>query len=240
MGAQGWLASRDEGSLTLAALAKECRGGAIFSRFQGRGRGSSEAVLLELVVELGNGRVVHAAGTGGDLLALELVELLGLGLSLLLEFLDERLLGPSHRGGQVAQYAVLAVRLEADDLEGLGHNQALLVVVREGNTVEDAEAAEGGFTLGGLAGHHTTDSSEEHPAGGLVVLVTSAGVRIDSFVDYFVSVQSVSEERARDVHFVAADDSDTLATQHLLGHDAGETAQQVTTTINHNFLFEHA
>jgi len=115
-----------------------------------------------------------------------------------------------------------------------------LVVVGEGDSVNDAEAAKGGFTSGGFAGHHTTDSLEEQPAGGLEVLEAAAGVRIDSFVDYFVSVERVSEERARDVDSVAADDSDALAAEDLLGDNAGKTAHNVTTAINHNFLFEHA
>jgi hypothetical protein len=201
---------------------------------------ASEAVLLELVVELLNRLVVCAAGTGGGLLLLELEELVGVGDALLLEFLNEALLGPAHLGGEVTESAVLAVSLESEALKGVGHNDSLLVVIGEGNALEDSQAGKGSGAAGLLVGEHGAERSPEHAGGRLVVNKVLLRVGVTSLVDDLALVQPVSEEGTGDVDALATDDSDALTVEELLGDNAGQTTQHMTATINYNLLFEHA
>jgi hypothetical protein len=200
----------------------------------------SEAELLELSGESSDGLVAHGLLACVSLLGLEGVELGGLVLALLFEAVDEALLGPAALGSEIAEGAELAVCLQSEDLEGLGDDDALLVVVGEGDTLEDLKATESGGTLGLLMSDHTTDTLPHESGGGLVMDKVTTGVRIVSSVGDFLSLESVSEERARDVDFVAADNNDALTGDELLSDDTGETTEHVTTSINDNFLFEHA
>ena len=124
---------------------------------------NSEAVLLELIVELLHIFALHNAAAGLNLLLLEIKELLGSGSSLLLKSVDEALLGPAHLDGEITESAELAIRLQSEALEGLGNDDSLLVVIGGGNTLEDLEAAEGGGTLCLLVGEHGAEGLPEHP-----------------------------------------------------------------------------
>ena len=59
----------------------------------------------------------------------------------------------------VLEGAKLAVRLEADVLEGLRNNHSLLQVVRIWDTVKGLEAVHGGGALSRLVRNHTTDAT---------------------------------------------------------------------------------
>lgn len=118
----------------------------------------SEAELLELSGESSDGLVTHSLLACIDFLGLEGVELGGLVLALLFEAVDEALLGPAALGSKIAEGAKLTVRLQSENLEGLGDDDTLLVVVGEGDTLEDLKAAESGGTLGLLVSEHTTDA----------------------------------------------------------------------------------
>ena len=156
----------------------------------------SETELLELCGELLNRLVSHCASAGGDFLCLEFVELGRLDLSLLLEAVDEVVLGPAGGRADVSEAAESAVGLQALNAESFGDNLTLLVIEGERNTVEDLQVAHGGGTASGLVRDHSTDDLPEISGGGEPVLVTSARVRVSSLVDSFFPRQFVSEQRA--------------------------------------------
>jgi hypothetical protein len=68
---------------------------------------------------------------------------------------------PAELVAETTDSAVLASGLEPQDTEGLGNNDALLLVVGRGNTLEGLEALHGGGTAGSLVGNHTADGSPE-------------------------------------------------------------------------------
>jgi hypothetical protein len=200
----------------------------------------SESVLLELGVESGDLLITHGLGASGHLLLLEDVELLGLDLALLFEAGNEVLAGPAGHSGEVTEGAELSVRLQSEHLEGLGNDDALLVVVGEGNSLEDLKAAESGGALRGLVGEHSTDHLPEHAGGSLPVLESTAGVGVDAVVHISLAIELVAEQRARNVDGLSADNNDALAVQKLLSENAGEAAHKVGATVDNNLLFEHA
>lgn len=71
--------------------------------------------------------------------------------------------------GQTTDGAVLAAGAQAEDTEGLGNDDALLLVIRGGNTLEDLQALHGGGATGGLVGDHAADSLVEDAGGGTEV-----------------------------------------------------------------------
>lgn len=156
----------------------------------------SETELLELSGELLNRLVSHCFGAGGDFLGLEFVELGRLDLSLLLEAVDEVVLGPAGSRADVTHAAESALGLQALNAESFGNDLTLLVIEGERNTVEDLQVAHGGGTASGLVRDHSADDLPEHAGGSQEMLVTLAGVRVDSLVDSFFPRQFVSEQRA--------------------------------------------
>jgi len=116
----------------------------------------SETQFLEFGSERTDSLVADILCASCDLLGLGFVELGGFDLSLGLEGLNEGSFGPAGEGSEVSERAELAVVLESQDLEGLGHDDSLLVVVREGDALENLEAAESGGTLGGFVGEHSS------------------------------------------------------------------------------------
>ena len=131
----------DEGYLTQLPTCSEClrRCCAHESSFAEEFFIFSEAVLLELSRECCDRFVTQSLLGGLSPLGLDSPELGGLRLSLLLERVDDASLGPAALGREVAEGAELAVRLESENLESLGDDDALLVVVGEGNALEDLE-----------------------------------------------------------------------------------------------------
>ena len=153
-------------------------------------------MLSELLVESSDSLVSGSLSASSDLLGLELVELLGLDLSLGLELLDNVTLGPAGEGRDISKLAVVSVGLHSQDSEGLGHNHSLLVVVGEGNSLEHLQLLEGGGTTGRLVGEHASHGLPEHARGGGEVLESTAGVSVDSFVLSSLPSELVSEERS--------------------------------------------
>ena len=200
----------------------------------------SEAVLLELVVELLNSLVAHASLAGSNLLLLEIEEFLGVGQSLVLELLDQVLLGPAALGSEITELAELTVRLQSKALEGLWHNDSLLVVIWEGASLEDLEAGKSSGTLSLLVREHGAESLPENTGWGLVVHEVLLGVGVTSLVNDFTSLEPVSEKGARNVNRLATDHNDTLSVNELLGNNRGKATEHMTAAIDDNFLFEHA
>jgi hypothetical protein len=73
--------------------------------------------------------------------------------------------------------AVLAARLEPQNTEGLGNNDALLLVVGRGDTLEGLKTLHSSVTAGSLVRDHATDGAPEHLRGSAEVEgTTTSGV----------------------------------------------------------------
>jgi hypothetical protein len=76
---------------------------------------------------------------------------------------------------ETADSAVLASRLQPEDTESLGNNDALLLVVGRGNALKGLEALHGSGTTSSLVRDHTTDGTPEDLRRGAEVEGTTAG-----------------------------------------------------------------
>jgi hypothetical protein len=76
---------------------------------------------------------------------------------------------PAELVAETADRAVLASRLQPQDAEGLGNNDALLGVVRGRNTLKGLETLHCRSTAGGLVRDHATDGSPEDLGGSAEV-----------------------------------------------------------------------
>ena len=122
----------------------------------------SESVLGELSVNLSEGFVIESLGLGGGLLLLGLEVLLRLGESLLLEGSGDVSLGPSVHGSELSDSASFSLGLDSENLEGLGNDHSLLLIIGEGNSLEDLQSLEGSSTSGRFMGEHSSNNSPEH------------------------------------------------------------------------------
>lgn len=84
---------------------------------------------------------------------LSLVVGLALGLSLLLQSVDDVLVSPSDFVGDSLQGAELSSGLQSQDSEGGGNDHLLELVLGRGNTLEELESGQGGGTSGALVGN---------------------------------------------------------------------------------------
>jgi len=123
---------------------------------------TSETVFLELGVELGTVLIAGKLGTGLFLFDLSFVEFAGLGLSLLFTGGDDVVASPSGHLGEVSHSAEVSTGLHAQDLEGIGDDNALFAVVGAWHTVEDLQLGESESTTGSLVGEHGSEGSPEH------------------------------------------------------------------------------
>lgn len=160
----------------------------------------------------------------GGLLLLEFVELGGLLLALIFELRHDAGLGPASLGGKVTKSAEFSVSLQSEHLEGLGNDNALLVVVGEGHAFEDLQLTESGGATSELVGEHATDALPENARRGPPVLVTAAGVRVNTLLHNILTNDLVSLDPAGLDDLLSTHNSDALAGQKLLGNNAGETA----------------
>jgi hypothetical protein len=201
---------------------------------------SSESELGESTVEGSDGFVSGGSGLGGGLGLGGSVELGGLGLSAGFESIDEVSLSPSGELGDVSQDGEVSVRFHSQDLEGVGDNHALLLVVRVWDTVEETEGSKGSSTSGGFVGEHSSDVLPEHARGSKGVLESTSRVSVDSLSLHLLPDELVAEERSGSEDLFATDNNDSLAAEELSGNNGCEAATEVTTTVNDNLLFEHA
>ena len=68
---------------------------------------------------------------------------------------------------------------------------------------------------------------------------TSSGV-VDHLLSHeFGELDLVSEEGARDVDSFGSDNDDSLAREEFLGDNGGESSEEMTLSVNDDFLFEH-
>lgn len=180
-----------------------------------------DAMRERLVAELGKGLVFGDRGSSlgaelaGSLLALEVS--LALDLALLLETVDNVLVAPSNLVGDTLEGGVLASGLQAENTESSGDDHLLDLVLGGGDTLVEGETAESGGTTSRLVGDHSADSLEEDAGRSAVVEGTGLlGVDNVTLVEVGVVLELVTEERARDVDLLAADNRDLLAREDLM------------------------
>ena len=173
--------------------------------------GCSEAELGEGSVEGGDGLVGGSLGLGIGLLGLEGVESSGLSLSLLLELLNGLSLGPAGKGGEITERAEVSAGSQTEGAEGIGDDHSLLLIVGEGDSLEDLEVAESGSTSWGLVGEHASEGLPEHFRGGLPVLGTTTGVRVNALLHDVLSNDLVSLQGTRLEDLFATHNGDALA-----------------------------
>lgn len=90
---------------------------------------------------------------------------------------DNILVLPAELVAETADSAVLAAGLQPQNPQGLGDDNALLLVVGRRNTLEGLEALHSGVTTGSLVGNHATDGAPEHLGGSAEVEgTTTSGV----------------------------------------------------------------
>jgi len=201
---------------------------------------SSESELGESTVEGLDGFVAGGSGSSSGLGLRGSVELGGLGLSAGLKSVDEVSLRPSGELGNVSQDGEVTVRFHSQDLEGVGDNHALLLVVRVWDSIEETERGKSSGTSGFFVGEHSSDVLPEHARGGKSVLESTSRVSVDSLSLHLLPDELIAENRSRSEDLFAADNNNSLATEELSGNDRCEAATEVTTTVNDNLLFEHA
>lgn len=81
---------------------------------------------------------------------------------------------PANLVAETANGAVLATGAQTQDTESLGNDNALLLVVGRGDTLEDLQALQSSSTAGGLVGNHAADSLVEDAGGSAEVEGTTA------------------------------------------------------------------
>lgn len=192
----------------------------------------SESELFELLVEGSDALVSGGLGLGLDLLLLGGVEGGRLGLSLLLELLNDVTLGPAGQGGQLTERAVVSAGLEAESAERVWDHHSLLLIVGEGDTLEDLQLAEGGGASWELVWEHATSALPENARWSFPMLGTTAWVRVNALLHNVLSNDLVSLEGTRLENLLASDDGDSLSTEKFLGNDAGKAALKVASSVN--------
>jgi hypothetical protein len=113
-----------------------------------------------------------------ELLLLLLEEVHGVDLALVLQSLEEVLVLPSDRVGQVAHHGVLTAGLEAHDAEGGGDDDALLLVEWGGDPLEGRKAGQRLLPPGRLLVDHPANRPPHDQGGALLVEGASSGVGV--------------------------------------------------------------
>lgn len=105
---------------------------------------------------------------------------------------------PANLVAETANGAVLAAGAQTQDTEGLGNDNALLLVVGRGDTLEDLQALHGGSTAGSLVGNHAADSLVEDAGGSAEVEGTTAsGVETGHLAEVGVVLHCRSTKKSK-------------------------------------------
>lgn len=163
----------------------------------------------------------------------------GAGTALVLELVDDGSVLPADFRGETTQNGVSSVGAESEGAEGVGHDEALNLVIRRGDTLEDLQAAESSHTLGSLVGEHTTDDSPEDLSGRTVVEGTVTGVGVRALAQEGQILDLVTVQGSADVDTLTTNGHNLLAGQEFLGNRGRQTAQQMSSAINNHLLLEH-
>ena len=175
---------------------------------------------------------MSSLGAGICLLLLSGVPGLGLGLSLGFEIGDDAFLGPAGDSGELTESAEVSAGLQAEGSESIRDDHSLLLIIGERNTLEDLQLAESGGASWQLVGEHASEGLPENTGGSFPVLGSAAWVGVDALLHNVLSNDLVSLERAGLKDGFAADNSDALTREKLLGNDAGETAFKMASSVN--------
>mmetsp|Transcript_20281 Transcript_20281/g.38156 ORF Transcript_20281/g.38156 Transcript_20281/m.38156 type:complete len:288 (+) Transcript_20281:35-898(+) len=204
-------------------------------------RDNTVTELSELSVDLLALRFCGFRGVLKDLRRGELlfVESSRLDFALSLELFNEVVVTPSSERGEVAQSAELAVRLQADVLDGTGDNELLHLVERMRASLHDLQAVHGGLSLGLLVGNHTTDNPPEDAGRRTVVEGTLLRVRVHSLLQEGVVFEFVAEEGSRDVDLLTSDNNHSLSSLKLLGKCGSKATEKVPLSVNDDNFFKH-
>merc|ERR1719217_724939 len=162
----------------------------------------------------------------------------GLDLTLALQALDEVLVLPADVRGEVAQLAEAALRADAQHLEAVWDNHALLAVKWVRDALEALQAVEGRSAASGLVRDHAANGTPQDLGRRPVVQRSSLRVRVHALSAEFRVLQLVAVEGARDVYVLSAHADDPLAVQQLLGDGGSQATEEVPSAIYDNLLGE--
>jgi hypothetical protein len=167
--------------------------------------------------------------------------------ALILKLGDEVSLSPSDLSGEITEGAVLSVVFEADDPEGVRHDQLLLEVIGSGNTLEHLELAKSSSTPGSESGEHPSDGSPEDTGWTPVVDKACPWIGVPPLPQELAKLDSIPEEGARNVNPLTPHNNNSLpyiitslvTTEQLLSDVRGEPAHQMSLSVNDHLLREH-
>ena len=86
---------------------------------------------------------------------------------------------------------------------------------------------------------HSSDGFPEHSRGSSEMLHTSSWIVTHLLVEEFLELNSVSEERSRNIDAFSSDNNNFLTAQEFLGDVGSQTAEHVGLSVDHNNLVKH-
>ena len=179
---------------------------------------------------------LDGGGALGDRLALLLVPLRRLGLARLLEPRHRVGVLPAHGGAQLAQADELVAVREPQDLEGVGHDQALDLVVRRRDPFVGLEPVEGRGAALGLVRDHAADGPPDDAGGRAEVDGALLRLRQHALAQEALVLGALADEAAGEHRLLGPDDDDVVADEELLGDDGGEAAEHVPAGVDDDGL----
>jgi len=188
-------------------------------------------VTLQLFAKASNGLLAKLL-----IADLNVVELVGLNLTLLLKSRDDILVLPANLGGETADLAESTTWLQLEDAESRWHDLTLDLVVWWWDTLEGLEALESLLAAGSLVWDHAANGAEKDLAWRAEVKGTTGWVGVASLAQKLQILELVTVEAARDVEVLAAHNDHTLTVQEGLGNNSCESAHQVASSVNNNWL----
>jgi len=168
-----------------------------------------------------------------------LVVRLGLHTTLVLQSLREVIVLPTNARCKVTETAILSVRLQAQDLECLRHNHALLPIKWVRDTLVGGHAVKSCSSSCRFVGDHSSYYAPKHFRWSTEVKLTLTRVRVHTLALEFHVLQPIAVEGARNVHVLTTHEGDLLAIENLLRDDGGQSTHHVAPGIDDGFFGEH-
>lgn len=133
-------------------------------------------------------------------------------------------------------FPYLPAGLKPEDLEGLWDDHLLLPVIWRRNSLEALQPLEGILSPLSLVGDHTPHSSPEDLSGGTEMEGAAKGLHVATETQELEVLELVTVEVSGHADAFGAHNHHFVAVQEKLGHDGGQTADQVTASIDHHWL----
>ena len=111
-----------------------------------------------------------------------LIESISLDPSLIFQSLHELLMLPSNTIRQITKNSMLPNTLETQYPQSSRNDNALLFIVRVGDSLECGETADGVLATGGFVVDHAADGAPYHACGGFEVEGSAAGVGVHALI----------------------------------------------------------